>query len=150
MTTVGADPTVEMSSPEGGTPADLTTRKSPLRTDLGHTIIAPRVAEKIARQAARQTAGVCGAEASGLSRLLPRAQGSPSATAGVAIGVDDDSVAVDLTISVRYPEPVSDVTRRAREHVVERLTTCTGLRVTSVDILVTSLVAGGPVARRVR
>lgn len=151
MTTAGADTTAQIDPPGGGPPTtDVPGDEPALGTGRGRTTIAPRVAEKIARRAAAQTAGVCGVVTGGLDRLLPWVQGG-SATADVELGGDDDdSVAVELTIGVSYPEPVVEVSRRVREQVVERLTADTGLRVTSVDILVASLVAERPAARRVR
>ncbi len=153
MTTLGTDPTAEIA-PTGPVPAadGATAGGSPLRTERGHTIIAPKVAEKIARRAAEETAGICGTVTSGLSRLVPWAHGGSPAAADVEVGSEDDTVSVELTVGVCYPEPAGEVTRRARQHVVERLTTCTGLRVTAVDIVVDSLVAErpGPATRRVR
>ena len=149
MTTAGAGTTAEIGSPGGPPTTDLPGGDPALRTGRGRTTIAPRVAEKIARRAAAQTAGVCDVASGGLDRFLPWVQGG-SAAADVDLGTDDDSVAVELTIGVSYPEPVVEVARHVREQVVERLTTDAGLRVTSVDILVASLVPERPVARRVR
>lgn len=109
-----------------------------LLTPRGETMIGPMVVEKIASRAATEVDGVGGVVRTGLSRLLPWV--SDNSPAQAAADVDRETVAVDLTVNVRYPEPVGEVTSKVRDHVVQRLAALTGLTVTEVNIVVDELV----------
>ncbi len=140
-----------MSSPAQGTEAEVTaevpaTTGAPLVTPRGETLIAPQVVEKIATRAASEVAGVGGVVQGGLARLLPWVTGDSSAEASA--DVYRDTVAVDLTVNVRYPEPVRKVTTEVRDHVTRRLAELTGLTATEVNIRVDELVLQRGAARR--
>jgi len=110
-----------------------------LRTSRGETTIAPLVVEKIASAAASEVEGVGGVVRTGLGRLLPWvADDSPSPHA--AADVHEDTVAVDLSVNVRYPEPVGRVSGIVRDRVIERLAELAGLTATEVNIVVDELV----------
>jgi len=47
-----------------------------------------------------------------------------------------------VLLSLAYPAPVRAVTREVRSHVIERVTTLTGLEVRHVDIEVADLLRG--------
>ena len=115
-------------------------------TARGETIIAPQVVEKIATQAASEVAGVGGVVQGGLGRFLPWVSGDSPAEASA--DVDQDTVAVNLTVNVLYPEPVRKVTGEVRDHVTRRLADLTGLAATEVNIRVDELVLQRGVARR--
>lgn len=115
-------------------------QRTPLVTDRGETIIAPTVVEKIATRAASEVDGVGGVVETGLSRLLPWSIGGAAAPAHAAADVGAETVSVDLTVNVRYPEPVGDVTNRVRAQVVRRLAELCGLQATEVNITVPALV----------
>lgn len=129
------------------TPATAELPKSPLVTSRGETIIAPRVVEKIATRAASEVDGVGGVVETGLSRLLPWTVGE-AAPARAAAEVHTDTVTVDLTVSVLYPEPVATVTNEVRARVIRRLSELCGLRATEVNIAVPALVTPPRAARR--
>ena len=121
--------------------------KSPLVTSRGETIIGPRVVEKIATRAASEVDGVGGVVQTGLSRLLPWSVGAGSpAQASAEVGTD--TVTVDLTVNVLYPQPVAAVTNEVRAQVIRRLSELCGLRATEVNIAVPALVAPERGARR--
>ncbi len=117
-----------------------------LLTPRGETIIGPMVVEKIASRAATEVEGVGGVVRTGLGRLLPWVAGDSSAQA--AADVHEDTVAVDLTVNVRYPEPVATVTGNIRAQVVQRLASLTGLTATEVNITVDELVVERRSSRR--
>jgi uncharacterized alkaline shock family protein YloU len=117
-----------------------------LRTSRGETTIAPLVVEKIASKAATEVDGVGGVVRTGLGWLLPWVGSDSSAQA--AADVHQDTVAVDLTVNVRYPEPVGRVTANVREQVVQKLASLTGLTATEVNIEVDELVVDRGNARR--
>ena len=121
--------------------------KAGLITSRGETIIAPAVVEKIASRAASEVDGVGGVLQTGLSRLLPWSigQGGP-AQASAEVGAE--TVTVDLTVNVLYPEPVAAVTNRVRVQVTQRLAELCGLRATEVNIAVPALVVPPRGARR--
>ncbi|MDQ3681327.1 MAG: Asp23/Gls24 family envelope stress response protein [Actinomycetota bacterium] len=109
-------------------------------------MIAPAVVEKIASKAATEVGGVGGVVRTGLGRLLPWISGDGPAQAEAE--VHRDTVAVDLTVNVVYPEPVAKVTGNVRDHVMQRLAALTGLTATEVNISVDELVVERRQARR--
>ena len=118
-----------------------------LTTGRGETIIAPSVVEKIATRAASEVDGVGGVLETGLSRLLPWSVGDGSpARASAEVGAE--TVTVDLTVNVLYPEPVAVVTNSVRAHVTRRLAELCGLQATEVNITVPALVAPPRAVRR--
>jgi uncharacterized alkaline shock family protein YloU len=127
----------------------------PGRTELGMISINDRVVEKMAARAAAEIpdAGqaaprilghsVTGAGAFGARRTNLTAP--PKASADV----DGSVVVLDLSISVRWPASVPEVSAAVREHVRARVSELTGLTVTEVSIAVTDLVTRLPAASRV-
>ena len=128
-------------------PATTELPKSPLVTSRGETIIGPAVVEKIATRAASEVGGVGGVVPTGLSRLLPWTVGG-DAPARASAEVGTDTVTVDLTVNVLYPQPVAAVTNEVRAQVVRRLSELCGLRATEVNIAVPALVTPARHARR--
>ena len=120
---------------------------APLVTSRGETLIAPSVVEKIATRVASEVDGVGGVVETGLGRLLPWTVGQPS-PARASAEVGSETVSVDLTVNVVYPEPVAAVTNRVREQVTRRLAELCGLRATEVNISVPALVIPPRGARR--
>jgi uncharacterized alkaline shock family protein YloU len=59
-------------------------------------------------------------------------------------------VALDLSISIRWPASVPEVSSAVREHVRSRVGELTGLTVSEVSISVTDLVTRFPASSRVR
>ena len=129
------------------TPVTAELPRSPLVTSRGETTIAATVVEKIARRAASEVEGVGGVAQTGLSRLLPWSVGEES-PARASAEVGRETVTVDLTVSVLYPEPVAAVTNQVRTQVIRRLSEHCGLRATEVNIAVPALVAPPRGARR--
>jgi uncharacterized alkaline shock family protein YloU len=117
------------------------------RTELGSISISDRVVEKLASAAAAEIpdAGAAAPRVLGHSMTVAGALGSrqtsltglPKATADV----DGSIVVLDLSISVRWPASVPEVSSAVREHVRARVSELTGLTVTDVSISVTDLVA---------
>lgn len=133
--------TAELGDPTADLP------RAGLVTSRGETIIAPTVVEKIATRAASEVDGVGGVLETGLSRLLPWTVGAEGpARASAEVGAE--TVTIDLTVNVLYPEPVAAVTNRVRAEVVRRLAELCGLRATEVNIAVPALVEPPP--RRTR
>jgi uncharacterized alkaline shock family protein YloU len=128
-------------------PATAELPKTPLVTNRGETIIGPAVVEKIAIRAASEVGGVGGVVQTGLSRLVPWTVG-PDAPARASAEVGTDTVTVDLTVNVLYPEPVAAVTNEVRAQVIRRLSELCGLRATEVNIAVPALVTPPRGARR--
>ncbi|MDP9389605.1 MAG: Asp23/Gls24 family envelope stress response protein [Actinomycetota bacterium] len=118
-------------------------RPERLVTPRGQTVIAPSVVERIATRAAAEVPGVTAATRSGLDRLVARTSGRPLTRAGAEVG--GTRASVDLAITVRYPEPLREVSARVRRHVRDRVQEMTGLVVEDVKLRVDGLVgcAGG-------
>jgi uncharacterized alkaline shock family protein YloU len=126
------------------------------RTELGMISINDQVVEKMAARAA--------AEIPDAGSAAPRVLGR-SMTGAVALGarttsltappkasadVDGSVVSLDLSISVRWPASVPEVTRAVREHVRSRVNELAGLTVAEVSIAVTDLATGLPGPARVQ
>ena len=121
--------------------------KAGLITSRGETIISPTVVEKIASRAASEVDGVGGVLQTGLSRLLPWPVGD-TGPARASAEVRAETVTVDLTVNVLYPEPVATVTNKVRAQVTQRLAELCGLRATEVNIAVPALVVPPRSAQR--
>lgn len=137
-----------------GTPGPPSGEPSPSRapeliTSRGWTTISPKVVQKIAQRAAEEVDGVGGVKKSGLTRLVPFSIGDPSVQASADVA-QHERASVDLSIAVRYPDPVAEVADRVRRRVVERVQELTGLAVTAVNITVPELTLGGGRSSRPR
>ena len=128
----------------------------PGRTELGMISIEDRVVEKMAARAAVEIPDAGGAAPRVLGRSLPGAgafgtrQTSLTGLPKVAADVDGSVVILDLSISVRWPASVPEVSSAVREHVRSRVSDLTGLTVIEVVIAVTDLVTRLPAPPRVR
>jgi uncharacterized alkaline shock family protein YloU len=125
------------------------------RTELGLITINDRVVAKMAARAATEIPDA-GAAA-------PRVMGRPVTGAAVvgarttsltglpkaSADVDGSVVTLDLSISVRWPASVPEVTSAVRERVCSRVSGLTGLTVAEVSISVTDLVTRLPGPARV-
>lgn len=105
----------------------------------GRTEIADRVLERIAAQALHEVDRAGGVARRVLGVPLGRERGPQ-----VRAHVDGRLATLQMTVSVTYPEPVRQVTRRLREHVTTRVGELTGLTVRQVDIDVATLTGAGP------
>jgi uncharacterized alkaline shock family protein YloU len=114
--------------------------------ERGELTIADRVVERIVEAAVAETHDAGGAAPAVLGRQLWTA--TQSTKARVSAAVDGGVVTATVRLSVRWPEPVLEVTRRVRERIVDRVEAVTALRVAEVDIEVTGLYA--PARQRVR
>lgn len=128
----------------------------PGRTELGMISINDRVVEKMAARAAVEIPDA-GAAA---SRFLGRSMAGASALGArqtsldglpkTSADVDGSRVILDLSISVRWPASVPEVSDAVREHVRARVSDLTGLTVTEVSISVAALVTQLPAPPRVQ
>jgi len=126
------------------------------RTELGMISINDRAVEKMAARAAAEIpdAGaaaprVLGRSVTGAAALGARGT-SLTALPKASADVDGSIVILDLSISVRWPASVPEVTSAVREHLRGRVNELTGLTVAEVSISVTDLVTRLPGPPRVR
>ena len=114
----------------------------------GRTEIADRVLERIAARAVSEVAQAGGAARRLLGVPLGRdtMRAAPRATAHV----DGQIATVQLRMSVTYPAPIREVTRRVRDQIITRVGELTGLDVRQVDIEITRLIRPGTEPRRVQ
>ena len=126
------------------------------RTELGMITINDRVVEKMAARAAVEIPDAGAAAPRILSRSVTGAAAlgaratSLTAQPKASADVDGSVVILDLSISVRWPASVPEVTSAVREHVRSRVNQLTGLTVAEVSISVTDLVTRLPGPPRVR
>ena len=134
-------------SPDGSAAAGSLTDVLPgLDTDPnggpGTTRIADKAVEKIAQHSVDN---------------VDRASGAARHVLGVKVGsldedtparvhatVDGDLVSVAVSMAVRWPESVRQVTRQARTAITQDVTRLTGMRVAEVDITVPELLRVAP------
>lgn len=116
--------------------------------ERGTTVVLPRVVERVATQAVREVADAAGTG----RRVLGRNIGSTGTdtAANVRAHVDGAVATLDVAMTVIYPAPVLEVTRRARHHIVDRVRELTGLSVHRVDITVVGMSVEKPANARVR
>ena len=125
------------------------------RTELGLITINDRVVAKMAARAATEIPDAGAAAPRVLGRSVTGAAvvgarttsltGLPKASADV----DGSVVTLDLSISVRWPASVPEVTSAVRERVCSRVSGLTGLTVAEVSVSVTDLVTRLPGPARV-
>ena len=114
----------------------------------GRTEIADRVLERIAARAVTEVDQAGGAARRLLGVPLGRdtMRAAPRATAHV----DGQIATVQLRMSVTYPAPIREVTRRVRDQIITRVGELTGLDVRQVDIEIARLIRPGTEPRRVQ
>jgi len=114
----------------------------------GRTEIADRVLERIAARAVSEVDQAGGAARRLLGVPLGRdtMRAAPRATAHV----DGQIATVQLRMSVTYPAPIREVTRRVRDQIITRVGELTGLDVRQVDIEIARLIRPGTEPRRVQ
>ena len=110
----------------------------------GSTEIADRVVERIAAMAVAEVD-----DAHGRTRRLLGLRVPGVAAPKITVQIDGHLATVRLAMSVRYPAPIRQVTRRVREHVIDRVGGLTGLDVRHVDIDIPALITPDR-GRRVR
>lgn len=107
-------------------------------TTKGRTIIDDTVVAKVAGIAARDVPGVyaLGGNAARAFGAIRDAIGSSALGQGVRVEVGETQVAVDLTIVVDYPTPMTAVASAVRTAVADAVTELVGLEVTEVNIAI--------------
>jgi uncharacterized alkaline shock family protein YloU len=133
----------------------LVTGSKPGRNELGMISINNRVIEKMAARAAIEIPDAGAAASRFLGRSMAGAsalgarQTSLTALPKASADVDGSLVNLDLSISVRWPASVPEVSSAVRENVRRRVSELTGLSVSEVSISVTALVTHLPAPPRV-
>ncbi|WP_163512344.1 Asp23/Gls24 family envelope stress response protein [Fodinicola acaciae] len=103
--------------------------------ERGSLDIEDRVVERIAAFAAAEIPEVSGPPRRVLGASFGWIGTPPRASARIVAG----RASVHLQMCVRWPCGIRSVSERVREHVTERVTALTGLRVSTVDITVSAL-----------
>ena len=140
MTTVAATSLGAPPSREEGSPAAEETDR---RDGPGRLRIDPRVVQKLAARAANEVDGVSGASAGGVGRAILRPV--PPSTP-----LDQLSIDLDLTVSVRYPLSLRVVVEKLASHVSSRVEQLTGRPVRHVNVTVQRLGEAADGADRAR
>ena len=121
---------------------DVAPSPSPLTVpgQRGRTAVADRVVAQIATRAVAEVGQTGGAARQLIGLPLGRQTGEGPAR--VSARVDGNLAMIEMRLSLAYPAPVRSLTREVRRHVVERVTTLTGIEVRHVDIVVARLLRG--------
>src|ERR1700691_232082 len=126
-----------------------------VRSELGLISINDKVVEKVSAGAAIEIPDAGAAASRFLGRSMAGAsalgarQTSLTALPKASADVDGSLVNLDLSISVRWPASVPEVTSAVRENVRRRVSELTALTVSEVSISVTALVTQLPAPPRV-
>jgi uncharacterized alkaline shock family protein YloU len=102
----------------------------------GRLVLAERVLEKIAAQAATEVVSTTGRSGGFLGR---RTESDPNARPKVDVTLSAESADLALAVGISYPGSIRRATQEVREHVTERVESLTGVDVRRVDIDVTFL-----------
>ena len=101
--------------------------------EIGDSVIA-----KIAHTACRDIEGVH-ALGGATSRALSSLRGGEHRTQGVTVDLRGDVVDVDVTMVVEYGSSIPQVAQACRENVREKIEAITGLKVKSVNVVITDV-----------
>ena len=142
MTPAGA---TSLTAPPPQGEAAPAVEETDFRDGPGRLRIDPRVVQKLAARAANEVDGVSGASAGAVGRAILRPV--PPSTP-----LDQLSIDLDLTVSVRYPLSLRVVVEKLASHVSARVEQLTGRPVRRVNVTVQRLgeVAAGADRPRVR
>ena len=114
----------------------------------GRLVLAERVIEKIAAQAATEVASTAG-RSGGFLGLGAETDATARPKVDVALSVESADLA--LAVGIAYPGSIRRATQELRDHVTERVETLTGVDVRRVDIDVTFLaLTDGPARKALR
>jgi uncharacterized alkaline shock family protein YloU len=121
---------------------DVAAPPSPLTVpgQRGRTAVADRVVAQIATRAVAEVGEAGGAARQLIGLTLGRQTGEGPAR--VSARVNGNLAMIEMRLSLAYPAPVRGLTREVRRHVIERVTTLTGIEVRHVDIEVACLLRG--------
>ncbi len=122
-----------MSTPAITRPAPIGADASPRRR--GTLVVAERVLEKIAGQAASEIGTVSGRSGGFLGLGSDAARARP----GVDVTLDGTSADLALAVGIAYPGSIRHAAAELRDHVTQRVEALTGFAVRRVDIDVTFL-----------
>lgn len=100
----------------------------------GRTVLLDRVVEKTAAAAAAEVEQVHPAGRGAVGQLL-----GTRPTIAVQLTIDGHLAQLSLEVAVDYPAPLRQVTRRLREHVVDRVHELCAITVTDLDVHVVAL-----------
>ena len=123
---------------------------SPLKSEMGNTIISSAVVSQIAGIAAQevesaQMGGGASAAVGGILQSVTggvtsgSTSGSGNFSKGVSVEVGEEEAAIDLTMAIEYGQSIPQITESARRNVINRVESLSGLRVTEVNISVTDV-----------
>lgn len=124
--------------------------------ELGRITVDDRVVEKIAARAALEIPEAGGAAPRILGRSVPAAQQlglrrtSLDSLPKTSADTDVTLTFLDITLSVRWPASIQQVTHEVRNHVAQRVEELTGRAVAEVNITVAALVRDLGPGRRVQ
>ncbi len=105
----------------------------------GTVTFATDVIATIAGLAATEVEGVAnmvGGSSGSLAEIFRRSQNARNLTKGVRVDLNENNVAIHLTIVVDYGMPVPQVAKGIQENVKKAIETMTGLDVTGVNVYV--------------
>lgn len=105
----------------------------------GRLVVAGKVIEKVAGQAATEVSVALGRSGGTLGF---GADADPDARPHVKVDLSAESADLALSVGITYPGSITAGTQRVREHVTRRVEELTGVDVRRVDIDVTFLTTG--------
>lgn len=110
------------------------------REQRGRVVVATRVIEKIASQAAAEIAGTAG---KGRGFLGIGGHADAAVRPKVTADVTGDLASLRIELGVGFPAPIAALTRQVQQELSSKVGRLTGVTVTRVDVDVVALVAAG-------
>lgn len=107
-------------------------------TKVGEVQIADEVVASIAGLAATEVEGVAGMTAHNTKELVSRL-GMKPLSKGVKIEVNQNSVAVDLSLTLEYGYSIPNTSRQVQEKVKSAIENMTGLSVSEVNVRISGV-----------
>ena len=104
-------------------------------TEHGSINYASDVIAVIAGLAANEVSGIAGMSGSAFADLL----GRKNMTKGVKVTIDEESVAIDLAVTVLYGNQIHKLAEEAQQAVARAIENMTGLTVSAVNVNITGI-----------
>lgn len=110
--------------------------------DIGTVKIADEVVAVIAGLAATEVKGVASLEG-GITNNAVARKGIKALSKGVKVSIDENSVAVDLTLNLDYGYSIPEIGEQVQKKVKTAIENMTGMTVTDVNINVADVALEG-------
>ena len=130
--------TIPTVAPENAANFDFDGAATPTGESRGKTVIHNSVVAKIAGLAVREVRGVhaLGGGAARALGAIREAISTVDHSQGITLELNENQVAVDVSLVAEYPVPLQQIAEDARTAVITAIETLVGLQVTEVNVTI--------------